>query len=350
MAHHFESGFTVRQKSWHGLETVLSDAPETSREAIVAAGMDWPVEEQPLYAERLTADGVVTMPITTHKAIVRGTDQSVLGIVGSDWRPLQNVDAFRFFDPIVADKAASFETAGSLKGGKVVWVLAKINMDRQAVAGNDEILPYLLLSNSHDGSRAVTVAFTPIRVVCWNTLSASLGRSDAGTIPAIRVLHMSTMEATLREVQGAIDLARSRFAVSMERFESMRARGLQADEFKRYVVDVLRGTDEDLVAMIEAAQVQASFGISKAADRVEALKRKAAAEPRAVEIVTDLFERGPGADLAGQTVWGAYNAVTHYVDHVRGKSQENRMESSWFGGGARTRQVAFKKAMELVGS
>src|SRR5262249_27318291 len=143
------------------------------------AGLDWEVELFPLF----TATGQQV----THKAVKRSTDGKVLGVVGPRWQPLQNKDAFNWFDPFLAAGQATLEAAGSLAGGTRVWVLAKLNRDPIVVVPGDEVTKYLLLSNGHDGSLAVRCGFTPIRVVCNNTLQ--MAHNDRVGSQLIRFTH-----------------------------------------------------------------------------------------------------------------------------------------------------------------
>lgn len=164
MTHQFESGFFVNQGAWHGLGTVL-DNPPTTAQAITDAGLDWQVNEQPIYTQ--SQHGL--SPVTSHKSLVRSTDHQLLGIVSKQYQPLQNHDAFSWFDFLLHDGDVSLETAGSLKDGKRIWILAKINQSPIDILHDDPVEPYLLLSNSHDATSAVWIQFTPIRVVCQNS-------------------------------------------------------------------------------------------------------------------------------------------------------------------------------------
>lgn len=158
-----ESMFYVREKPWHGLGVAVKKAP-TSSDALVYAGLDWLVEQKDVYTE----DGKL---IAGYKANTRSTDSSVLGIVSDRYKVVQNEDAFRFTDDLLG-AGVTYETAGALQGGRKVWMLAKMPL-RYIIAG-DEIAPYMVVMNSHDGSSGIKVAMTPIRVVCSNTLNLAL--------------------------------------------------------------------------------------------------------------------------------------------------------------------------------
>ena len=159
-----ESMFYVREKPWHGLGTMVEDAP-SSIDALTLAGLDWSVIQKDV----LTQDGD---PIPGFKVNLRDSDGAVLGIVSDRYRVVQNMDAFRFTDDLLGE-GVTYETAGALQGGRKVWMLARMPQ-RYFIAG-DEIAPYLVVMNSHDGSSGIKVAMTPIRVVCQNTLNLALG-------------------------------------------------------------------------------------------------------------------------------------------------------------------------------
>ena len=158
-----ETMFYVREKPWHGLGTVVQEAP-ASIDALIYAGLDWRVEQRDVY----TGDGAL---IPGYKANIRNTDNAVLGIVSDRYKVVQNEDAFQFTDDLLGE-GVTYETAGALQGGKKVWMLAK--MPHRYIIAGDEIAPYLVVMNSHDGSSGIKVAMTPIRVVCQNTLNLAL--------------------------------------------------------------------------------------------------------------------------------------------------------------------------------
>ena len=163
MAANVETMFYVREKPWHGLGVEVTEAP-TSSDALVYAGLDWTVEQKDVY----TQDGNL---IAGYKANTRNTDNTILGIVSDRYKVVQNEDAFQFTDDLLG-AGVTYETAGALQGGRKVWMLAKMPL-RYIIAG-DEIAPYMVVMNSHDGSSGIKVAMTPIRVVCQNTLNLAL--------------------------------------------------------------------------------------------------------------------------------------------------------------------------------
>ena len=165
MAHEFESGFMVREPAWHGLGTIVENAP-TSAEALQLAGLDWRVKPEPIF--------VGGKEVPNYKANVRESDGTTLGIVKDRYSIIQNSEAFDFTDQLLG-QGVTYETAGSLRGGKTIWLLAR--MDPTKILG-DEIIPYLCFTNTHDGSAPVRVCMTNVRVVCQNTLSFALTKAQ----------------------------------------------------------------------------------------------------------------------------------------------------------------------------
>ncbi len=163
MAAEVETMFYTREKPWHGLGVRVEDAPG-SREALEAAGLDWRVIQKPL----VTSDGI---PVPGFWANLRETDSRVLGVVTDRYQVVQNEDAFAFTDNLLGG-GITYETAGSLQNGRRIWILAKL--PQRYIISGDEITPYLVFMNAHDGSGAIKVAMTPVRVVCMNTLNLAL--------------------------------------------------------------------------------------------------------------------------------------------------------------------------------
>lgn len=160
MSAEVETMFSVREKPWHGLGTIVQEAP-TSKDALSLAGLDWTVRQEPIiYKEQ---DSGYFMNI-------RSTDDKVLGVVGGRYKPVQNVDAFNFVDELIGE-GVTYETAGSLSTGKRIWLLAKMP-DIKIL--DDTVEPYMCLTNSHDGFGSLKVCMTPVRVVCQNTLNLAL--------------------------------------------------------------------------------------------------------------------------------------------------------------------------------
>lgn len=324
MSHEIETAFYTRTPAWHRLGTVLPQAPSLP-DAIRAAGLNWSVGLQPLYAMVPDDDLEVfhQVPATTHRAVVRDTDQSVLGVVGNGYTPLQNAAAFLFFQPFLDSGSCELEAAGSLKGGTRVWVLARLKDAQADVVERDSVRGYFLLSNAHDGSQAVRCQFTTIRVVCWNTLSRADKRADAGLEDCLRVRHTAKVEQGLALVQKTVDMAAKTLSATVADFRAMAAKALPVDGLHKYVD-----------AVLDIAPGTYTHG----------------KKPRAFPQILEAYYRAPGAMLSGVhgTYWGAYNAVTDWVDHVRGRRKDDaeaRLDSAWFGDGERMKRRAYEFAL-----
>jgi phage/plasmid-like protein (TIGR03299 family) len=235
MAHEVETMAYFQQTPWHGLGTALDegdlyDWPKTCEKA----GLAWDVELVPL----VTAD---TQAQVTHKAVRRKTDGRTLGVVGPRFYPLQNRDAFQWFQPFLDAKEAALHTAGSLRHGSRIWVLAKLNRTRLVVAPGDEIEKFILLSHGHDGSLAVRVGFTPIRVVCANTLAMAHG-SDTSKL--IRLKHTKDVLENLANVREVMDLANAEFEATAEQYRLLARKSINQADLRRYVRTVFK-VEED---------------------------------------------------------------------------------------------------------
>ena len=171
MAANIESMFYVRETPWHGLGTKVMEAP-TSKRALELAGLDWKVVQEPIYTENNEL-------IEGYKANVRDVDRKILGVVTDRYKIIQNEEAFAFTDELLGE-GVRYETSGSLQGGKKVWILAR--MPQEYIISGERISPYLLFSNTHDGSGAIKVALTPIRVVCNNTLNLKSGLTKGAIV------------------------------------------------------------------------------------------------------------------------------------------------------------------------
>lgn len=185
-----------RVTPWAGMGESITEAPN-SAEAIKLAGLDWQVKQQPSFIM------IEDKPVKTGDVInYRDSDNSILGTVKDRYQVVQNHEAFEFTDALIETGDARYETAGSLFGGKVVWMLAKLPSD--SVLG-DEMDRFLLFSNSHDGSRAVTVTTTNIRVWCSNTLNMALANAKRKWT----FVHKGDMDSKLEEARKSLILADS---------------------------------------------------------------------------------------------------------------------------------------------
>jgi phage/plasmid-like protein (TIGR03299 family) len=302
----------VGKAPWHGLGTSIPDDKKISvREAIVAAKLDWQVELRHVFTDN---PGGGESGVLNYYAVCRVSDNAFLGMVGPDYTPLQNEQALEWFQPFLDAKEATLETAGSLKGGRHVWALARIRDGNMDVGKNDPVSHYILLSNAHDGSVAVRVGFTPIRVVCNNTLTLALG-SKASQL--LRVRHSLNLHVNLELVRDTMKVARHEFSATVEQYRHLQKRGIDAAGLERYV------------------RVVFSLPNDKGGREL-------------IPNIIYLFENGRGHQEAGRTYWGAYNAVTEYLNYFRGRTQDNNLSSLWFGESTLTNKQALHVALKMA--
>lgn len=325
MSHEIESMMYMGQTPWHGLGNRLEEAP-TSEQAIAAAGLNWRVETR-----QLVADGPEPLPVNCAVATVRATDNTVLGVVGTHYTPLQNEEAFAFFDPFIKDGQAIYHTAGSLRGGARVWVLAKLNREPSVIAGDDAVEKFILLSNAHDGTMAVRVGFTPIRVVCANTLAMAHSNSASSLI---RVRHSSNVAEDVEALREAMNLANAEFEATAEQFRALARREIDSRDLEAYVRLVFKRNRRVDESTAEETPIEDDDTSGK----------------RIIPRVVELFERGRGNDAPNVrgTMWAAYNAVTEYLSYGRGKAAEARLNSLWFGESAQINKRALSTALRMA--
>jgi phage/plasmid-like protein (TIGR03299 family) len=301
----------VGETPWHRLGTKL-EKPATAAEAIQAAGLDFRVSKIPLKTAH------AEIPVENHFATVRMDTFQALGVVGARYVTIQNSEAFTMFDALVGEGEAIYHSAGALGKGERIWLLAKLP-DYIRVNGNDIVQKYLLLTNSHDGSEVVRVKLTPIRVVCENTLTAAL----EGTEQEVRIRHTSNAQVKLKEAHQILGLTNWLYAELDRIFNQMSARKVTGKEMKDYARMIFP----------EPSLINQRSHATKIHEKI-----------------VELSETGAGVELAKGTVWGAYNAVTEFVDHCRlSKADDSaRLKSMWFGSGERIKKQAFKVALNML--
>lgn len=296
------------QTPWHRLGTQLPEA-FSAAEALRHGGLDYTVTKVGLQ----TVDGD---KVPNRFALRRTDTGAVLGVCAGMYQPLQNKDAFAFFDGVFGKDKACYEVAGVLGDGERVWLLAKLPGEFDAIKG-DSVNQYLLLTNGFDTNEPVRARFTPIRVVCQNTLTLALGK----TASEVRVQHIGNVKAKM-EIAGNL----------------LRAAGLYFDETK----ELFRGFAK---YGMKQAEVSGYFAEVIAGDRSANVNELHPVTRNRILKVQELNETGIGHDIKGVrgTLWGAYNAVTEYVDHVRTGEDLGYIVD---GGGAKLKQRAFEVAKE----
>jgi len=313
---------------WHNLGRKVDHAM-TAAEAIVAAQMDWEVGLRPVYSPVAHETGLITyQAIPGKKSVVRNNDQKALGVVGNKYMPLQNREAFSFFDAVVGEKLAMYHTVGSLFGGRKIWLLAKVPREF-FVKGleQEKIDEYMLLQNSHDGSSAVKILLTSVRVVCNNTLTQAI--SDGSGMYKLR--HTSSIGdkvSAVRDAMGIVDYKFKLFEDLSNRLANAPINSAKVDEFfEKMGLKVMPG-DSDVARSRTTTQ------------RLSILEK---------------IENGKGNThpaIKG-TAWALLNGYTEYVDHVRkikGKDDvaDRRMDSVLFGTGSEQKRKAMDVALSLI--
>lgn len=233
MAANVETMFSVRQVPWHGLGTIVQGAP-TSKDALHLAGLDWEVLQTPVYME----NGI---EIPNYKANVRSTDNACLGIVTDRYKVVQNIEAFDFTDAIVGETengVVKYESAGSLCGGKKIWLLAK--MPTQKIL-DDDIEPYMCFSNSHDGSGAIRICMTPIRVVCQNTLNMALSSAQRQW----STKHIGDMKSKIEEAKMCLSLANKYMTSLDEEADRWANAKLEREQIEEILNELYSVSDND---------------------------------------------------------------------------------------------------------
>lgn len=326
MSHELEIGqdgqarmfYVGKETPWHGLGKQLHNPP-TTKEAIIAAGLNWRVDRARCF---IKIDGIEEeVPARATVRVNEDGTHSVLGIVGPKYRQLQNEDAFEFFDPFVQSGLATMETAGSLSDGKRVWILAKLKGADISIVGDDVVQKYVLLSNSHDGSSPVKLGFTPIRVVCSNTLAAA--HADKLS-KLLRIRHTGNVTDNLSIIQNALNVVDEKFETTIEGYRLLARKVVHKGDLEKYVTIL--------------------FGENKTEGEEQKVNTKR------VERVTELFETGIGNDLkkVEGTWWAAYNGITQYLSYENGRTDDSRLNSLWFGEASAVNSQALNLALEMA--
>jgi len=324
-----ESMMWLGDRPWHGLGVEVLEV-QTSEEAIVKAGLNWKVEKMPVYLE----NGI---KVPGYYATVRETDGKPLGVVGERYAVLNNVDAFKFFDELIGSKEAIYETAGSLRGGKIVWIMSKL--PGHIGWSEDPIEQWLVLSNAHDGSRKISLMATPVRVVCMNTLNAAIHSAAVN----FEMVHTAGIMDKVIDAREALGKVTDYFREMDGAVKLLKDYRMSNQEIKSYVHGLFPlkvKTEESLPGFEDTLNVELGPRIKKY-----------------IEKVFELMETGKGTEVPGVkgSAYGAWNAAIEFADHwqpVKGKADvlNRKLDSIWFGSAARFKQRAFDQAVDLAGA
>ena len=311
-----DSFFSVKEKAWHNLGQIVEDYP-TSAEAIKFAGLDYTVEKQKLFTE--------SEEVKTHFATVRTDTKQILGVVGGKYEVVQNELAFTFFDSLVNDGSGiKYETAGALGQGERIFITAKMP-EVIKVSRKDVIEQYIFLTTSHDGSGSIMAAFTPVRIVCNNTLNAALKNHSN----AVVIKHTANAEAKLKEAARIIAISENTGRILEKMFSKWSKVRVNDAETKKLIRLAMAPNVEVFKAVAENNK---QFEFSTAFENVcgEVWEYAMSAPSQQMETT------------AG-TVFGAYNAITGYYQNVKNyKSDDSRLNSIMFGTGLDRTKKAFE--------
>lgn len=306
----------VGEKPWHGLGTELPEGCSIEQMQ-VAAGLNWTIETRPM--SYLDANDIATD--APRKAMLRMDTNELLDVVGPEYIPAQPAEVLEFFRDYLAAGELALSTAGSLKGGRYIWGQADLK-DGFTLAGGDEVKGKLLVANPNRYGKGLIVKFVAERVVCWNTLTAALGEGGR----QVTIAHNRKMdEEGRRHALRRIGLATTSLLDFKAEAEALSKRQLTEAEVLETLAETFR------VPVTDSGELTR--------------------QSRTINRVRDFFEgAGMGADLvsARGTAWGLLNAVTQYVDHEYGHTQDARMEHAWFGGGEVMKRRAQTKLRELA--
>jgi phage/plasmid-like protein (TIGR03299 family) len=291
---------------WHGLGTQVPN-DLTPEQMLKAANLDWEVNPVPAFA---MIDGK-SVDIG-RSALVRDRDNKVLDVITNDWIPNQNSAAFEFFNDFIAAGEMEMHTAGSLRDGQIVWALAKVK-EAFDLFGGDTVESYLLFTNPHKYGHSIDVRFTPIRVVCNNTLSLSLGTKSE---KMVKVSHRNEFDGDA--VKETLGIAKEKLAKYKEMAAYLGSKRYTEESIVDYFTRVfpVAGSKKD---------------ISKNA-----------------QIALDVIDQQPGAQYAEGSWWQAFNAVTFMTDHVIGRSADTRLQSAWYGYNKGLKTRALETAVEFA--
>lgn len=321
MAHLVETMAYAGDVPWHGLGTKVED-DLTPAEMMEAAGLDWTVSRRPVFVPQTPGFDHVEGTLTTKDwgMLVRDSDNHILGPCGKNYVPIQNEEVFGFFDKFVKNGDMTMGTAGSLENGRQVWGLANIKQGFK-LPGGDEVQGHLLISHPHQWGKSLTIMFTPVRVVCNNTLTMALGMGGE----RFRMPHVRSFDA---EVQAAAEQALGLASDQLEQFEEqsqfLASKQYKEDDFDRFLAQLFQPT----------------LVVDNTVDRTQF--------NRTCETVHSLIGTQPGAKMSEGSWWSALNAVTYYVDHKAGRNRDASLNSAWFGPRAATKRKALQLATEYA--
>lgn len=316
----------VGARPWHGLGEALPEGQSIDT-WLEAARLRWKLERLPV---QYLVDGELHT-MTDRYVLARDDTRAALSVVSGDYEIVQPREVLEFFRDLVADHGYTLETAGALDGGRKFWALARTGR-KSAVGydGQDHLAAYVLLATSCDKSLATTAAFTSVRVVCQNTLGFAMSDVQQNRRRNVKVTHSRRFDQKeVHEALGLLDSAWDRFMTGVRAMAARSINDAEADDYFRRVLLRTPG--------VKAADAASEHELPPRAERER-------------QTLKALFHSAPGSQLltAKKRLWGAVNAVTYYVDHVRSAGAGDRLDSAWFGSGQTLKQAAWDEAQALL--
>lgn len=328
------SFFTVREKAWHGIGKIVANHP-TSSEAIQFAGLDYEVIKTDLFTQgrslTIGNSGEIengeNFHVPNYYATLRTDNNTVLGVVGKDYEPVQNKDAFSFFDAIVGGaNGILYETAGALGNGEKIFITAKLPDYIRVGNGDDVIEKYLFLTTSHDGSGSITAAFTPVRIVCQNTLNAALNNMSN----AVKIRHTANAKQRLDEAHKVMGIAQKQSS-AMEQLFNRWAKVTITDKEVKKLIELAMAPNKETIRHLEKGNRH----------ELSAVFKNTCEDLFAYAMMSDSQQ----LETTKGTLFGCYNAVTGYFQNVRNfNDDEAKLKSILLGG---TAQLRSQKAFDL---
>lgn len=323
MSSEVETMAWAHEVPWHGLGNRVEDSV-TVDDMLVASGLDWEVEQHECWAD---INGERTR--VGRQALVRSSDQRILTVTGDAWKPLQNRDALEFFREYSEAGGATLETAGSLRGGKIVWGLARVAAGF-TIDGSDHVKGYILLVSPHEVGKAITVRTTSVRVVCANTLALAGGVTGANA--EYRQNHLTTFDASA--AKETVQLVKEQMAAMQLEAEALQSLKMSEYDTVRFLAQFFQPMSEEEIAL----------GAEE--ERTRLLVNDPSLRNSKLEGVLWATQKAPGARPG--SAWGVLSGVTYWSDHMAGRSNDSRLFNSWIGANGRQSVNVKRSLLEMV--